>query len=319
LNEPAISVWLPVVPEQEPEARRTLRIFATGAASTVDVVIRDALGTTIASQQLTLQAWGSAAIPLSSSVGAASVELRASSPVSARLEIASVRDSWNIAARGIPTASRYLQPHVEWNGNFRTRLLLVNPSVLPRVVGLTLRLPSGDQLKATVYQLIQPFATVSGTVESLLGIGDSVPRGAGWLELRSTSGPVVAHALAIDPVTGAAASSALDDAADGRWSLPFFVQSASHYTGLAIAVANDTETLVSIQAYDGSGALAGRADLRLGGRQSRAQLLSQWIPELSLSTGHLVITSSGPISLLPYLGATDGRSLAAIPSRRIPE
>jgi hypothetical protein len=154
----------------------------------------------------------------------------------------------------------------------------------------------------------------------LLGIGGSLPRGAGWLELRSTSGPVVAHALAIDPITGAAASSALDDASDGGWSLPFFVQSESYYTGLAIAVANDTETLVSIQAYDGTGALAGRADLRLGGRQSRAQLLSQWIPELPLSTtGHLVITSTGPISLLAYFGATDGRSLVAIPFRRIPE
>jgi hypothetical protein len=171
----------------------------------------------------------------------------------------------------------------------------------------------------TANHLIPPFATLSGTVESLLGLGNSVARGAGWLEVTSVSGPVVADALAIDPVTGAAAASALNDAAGGQWSLPFFVQNESYYTGLAIAVPDSTPIMVSILAYDGAGALSGRADLQLAGRQSRARLLSEWIPGLPLSaTGHVVITSTGPISLLAYFGTTDGLSLAAIPFRQIP-
>ena len=123
-------------------------------------------------------------------------------------------------------------------------------------------------------------------------------------------------ALAVDPLSGAAAASALLTAGAGTWSMPFFVENAGYWTGLAILNPTDTPVTMEFAAYDPTGALIATVPLTLEARQGRTQLVSQWIPSLPAeSTGQIVISSPGNVSLLAYFGTDDGASIAAIPLR----
>jgi len=159
---------------------------------------------------------------------------------------------------------------------------------------------------------------VSRTVESIFGIAASTPAGAGWVEVEGSAGPLLVTALAVDPLSGAAAASALLTAGAGTWSMPFFVENAGYWTGLAILNPTDTPVTMEFAAYDPTGALIATVPLTLEARQGRTQLVSQWIPSLPAeSTGQIVISSPGNVSLLAYFGTDDGASLAAIPFSRV--
>jgi hypothetical protein len=96
--------------------------------------------------------------------------------------------------------------------------------------------------------------------------------------------------------------------------MPFFVENAGYWTGLAILNPADSAAGLELSAYDPAGALIGRVPLTLGARQGQTRLVSQWLSSLPAEkTGHLVISSEGSISLLAYFGTDDGASLAAIP------
>ncbi len=94
--------------------------------------------------------------------------------------------------------------------------------------------------------------------------------------------------------------------------MPFLVENAGYWTGLAILNPTDSTASLELSAYDPAGALIAAVPLTLGGRQGQTRLVSQWIPALSAeTTGYIVISSAGSISLLAYFGTDDGASLAA--------
>ena len=316
LAPPATSLWLPLVPEQDPAASRRLRIFSGGSAATVTVIFRDKDGNTIETRSVDVAADGASDVPLPTTQEprqTASAEIRSPTAVSARLEVSGATDPWSIEARPVPAGTTSFQPHLEWNGLFQTRLLLMNPSAGPRAVTLRLRTAAGIQA-APDFRLTMPgFSTVSRTIEAIFTFPDSSP-GAGWLEVEGDEEAVVATALAYDPGSGAAAASAMLPGGAGSWSMPFFIEDPQYYTGLAILNPEAAPVSVDVLAYSPSGTLISAVPLVLESRRGKTRLVSQWISSLPAeSTGQIVIQASGPVSLLAYFGTDDGVALAAVP------
>ncbi|NWG11936.1 MAG: prolyl oligopeptidase family serine peptidase [Acidobacteria bacterium] len=322
LAEPGTRLWLPLAWEQDPGGARRIRIFAAGGASGVTVDFRNKAGTVVSTQTADLPALGGADLVPPQGQGLqepALADIRASAPVSARLEVTGSGDPWSIEARAAPAAGKYIQPHVEWNGVFRTLLLLVNPSSESRDLVLRLRSASGTSVVPEASLKVAGYGIESRTVESIFGIAAPTPAGAGWVEVEGIGGPVLVTALAADPLSGAAAASVLLQAGAGTWSMPFFVEDAGYWTGLAILNPTDSPVTIEFSAYKPDGTLIARVPLTLEGRQGRTQLVSQWIPSLpSVSTGRIVLSAQGNVSLLAYFGTDDGESLAAIPFSRVP-
>jgi hypothetical protein len=234
--------------------------------------------------------------------------------VSARLEVRGAGDPWSIEAQPVPTAAKLVQPHVEWHGIFATRLVMMNTSASALDVQLLLHQPSGAPAATAVKKSMGPHEAANLTVESLFGADLPSERGAGWLEIDVSGSRVVIIALAVDPIRGAAAASALLPMGTSSWSLPFYVENSGYWTGLALANGGTASGVISVIAYDRSGAELGRASATLQAQESRTALVYQWIPALpDGTTGYILITSSAPVAPLAYFGTSDGASLAAIP------
>jgi hypothetical protein len=287
----------------------------------VTVDYRNRAGGVVSTRTADLPAHGSADLIPPAGDGEqapALAEIRASAPVSARLEVTGSGDPWSIEARTDPPSGKCIQPHVEWNGAFKTLLLLVNPSAERRHVVLRLRSTSGASAAPDATLSIPGFGVAARTVEAIFGIATSAPAGAGWVEVEGNGETVLATALAENARSGAAAASALLSAVGGSWLMPFFVENAGYWTGLAILNPSDTAASLELSAYDPAGALIAGVPLTLGGRQGQTRLVSQWIPSLPTEkTGYIVISSAGKISLLAYFGTDDGASVAAIPFSEI--
>ena len=311
---PAKSLWLPLAPEQDGTANRKIRIFGAAAGADVHIVFRNQLGSSlqIPPAQLKVPARGAVDV-IPPAGGVSSAEIQATNPVSARLEVSGAKDPWSIEAHPAPAATRYFQPHTEWNGIFTTRLLFMNPSNAARQVKPHLRSREGSEIGTAPGFSLAPFETASFTVETLFQIGAGT-RGAGWIDIETPSGPVMIVVLAVDLRTGAAAASKVDSGGAGSWSMPFYVESLGYWTGLAIANVGDSRSLFVITALDRSGNQLGQWSGKLDSLQSSTQLVVQWIQGLPLgTTGQITITTSGPAALLAYFGTDDGAALAAIP------
>ncbi len=316
-------LWLPLIPEQDPAANRKIRIFGGATAADVQIIYRDSNGeaAAIPPVQVKVPARGTADVIPPMFVYAAqpaSAEIKASSPLSARMEVSGAKDTWSVEARWVPSATRYFQPHTEWNGTFTTRLVLLNPSSSVRVVRPHLRTRIGAEVGIGSTVEIKPWSVFTSTVESLFG-GAGSQAGAGWIDIDSPDGPILVEALAVDLRTGASASSAVEGGVAGTFSMPFYVESLGYWTGLAIVSAGNLETNLTIQALDRGGKVLGSWAEKLGPLQSSTKLVSQWIQGLPLgTTGQIVITSSAPAALLAYFGTDDGAALAAIPFTPVP-
>ncbi len=312
--------WLPLVPDQDAGASRRLRIFtaAGSGAADVKVTFRDNTGTAVATQTVSVPPSGTADIVLSQIPGlssAVSASIEATAAAAARLEAMGNSDPWSIEARPAPPAARLIQPHVEWNGTFTTRLLMLNTSAAALTATFKLYRRDGSSPAADATRTIPAGSVLNERVESLFGIAANAPAGAGWFEVQTGGPGILVTALAVDPKAGAAAASAPGIGAAGNWSMPFFVQNSGYWTGLALANPGDTPAIVTITAYDPSGTVLGSVTPPiLGAKQSVTQLVSQWMPGLAGdATGQIIISTTAPVSLLAYFGTGDSASLAAIP------
>ena len=314
-------LWVPLIPEQDATATRRLRIMVAPPGKTADVriVFRNSLGATLDTRQSTITPGGSVIILPSKDTGTqapASAEIVAGVPVSARLEVNGMKDAWSVEGLtpASPAPRQLVQPHSELSGLFTSRLSLLNSATSSRSATLRFFSAGGNPVGSAVTRDIPALGTLNETVESLLG--NSIPgtKNAGWFQLESNTGEVMAVVLAVDSNSGAKAASALGTVGTGPWVLPFYVENSGYYTGLAISNPSDKPASVNLVAYGPNGEEISGSNASLGSRQSRTSLLSQWIPKLgNESSGYLVITSNGPLSLLSYFGTTDGASLAAIP------
>jgi cephalosporin-C deacetylase-like acetyl esterase len=321
LAAPATALWLPLAPGQDPAASRRLRIFSGGSTASVTVVFRSSDGSTLQTRSFEVPENGSAdvSLPPGSQVQrAASAEIRSSTAVSARLEVSGDGDPWSIEARPAPAGTTSFQPHLEWNGLFQTRILLFNPSAQPLEVTMRLKTAAGMQA-ALDYSLTMPaFSTADRAIEAIFSFPDSSP-GAGWLEVAGDGKAPVATALAFDPRSGATAATAMLPAGAGNWSMPFFIEDAQYYTGLAILNPGNAPVSIELSAFDPSGELISRLPIVLENHHGKTLLVSQWIPALPAeSTGQITIQASGAVSLLAYFGTDDGVALAAVPFSLLP-
>lgn len=100
--------------------------------------------------------------------------------------------------------------------------------------------------------------------------------------------------------------------------MPFYVESAGYWTGLAIANPADLPAQITLTAYERGGHQLASADVTLAARQSRTQLVYQWLAGLPAgTTGQITVTSSALVQLVAYFGTDDNASLAAIPLQAI--
>ncbi len=313
-------LWLPLAPDQDPGASRRLRIFTAGNPGSADVkaTFHDSTGSTVATQTVTVSASGTADIPLpagSISSTAVWVSIDAAVPVAARLEATGDNDPWSIDARPAPSSGASLiQPHVEWNRIFTTRLLVLNTSTSAQLVTFKLHVPDNSAAASTVTRSVAGGSILSDSVESIFSLSANDYNPDGWLEVQAAGGGVLVTALAVDPKGGAAAASPLGSGGAGTWSMPYFVNGFGYWTGLALANAGPTKADFQITAYDSNGTVLGQYSGSLEPQNCQTKLIYQWMSSLPAdATGQIIITTSAPIAFLAYFGTGDGASLAAIP------
>ncbi len=315
-------LWLSLAPEQDPSATRKILIFAGTAAASIQIAYRTSNGIPVAIVQAAIPANGTLdLIPpaVGGPSGPVSVEIQASTPISARLETSGARDTWSIDARPAPTATRYVQPHTEWNGTYTTWLLVTNPSNQTRRLSPELRWPDGSPvLRSSVTHNLGPLMSINLTVETAVGMAPGHSAGAGWLNLDAPDGPLIVTALAEDPKRGAVAATAIHAPAGGLWSMPFYVESSGYWTGLAIANPGESAAQITITAFGMAGNLMASANQTLEAQHSSTQLIHQWLASLQAgSTGHIAVLSNVPVQMVAYFGTDDSASLAAIPLQTV--
>ncbi len=131
LGAAAGPLWLPLAREQEPGAVRRLRLFGGDPPPTCRSCSETRTGRRFRPGGTSgCRRQAPAELPLNAAADIA--EIRARVPVSARLEVTPAHDPWSIDAAPAPAGARYVQPHVELNGLFTTRVLVVNTSASPR-------------------------------------------------------------------------------------------------------------------------------------------------------------------------------------------
>jgi hypothetical protein len=255
-------------------------------------------------------------IPASSgmdALDAASAEIRSSSPVAARLEVAGGADSWSVDARPAPAAqTRIFVPHFEWNGAFKARLILLNTASSAQDARLTARTAAGAEAAPKSVMLVQPNSVSDTPLESLLGSAAQAG-GSGWVEIENPGGALLGALLVYDPASGAAASAPLGSSS-GSWNLPYVVENRDFWTGLAVATPSPGDATVTLTAYGPAGAVLASASTVLKPYERLTALLSQWLPPLNWNaSGYLTVTGTSGITALSYFGTADGRSVATIP------
>ncbi len=315
------SLWLPFVPEQDGSYSRKLKmVSASSSSSTVTITYRDRLGVQIDNKGVVIvPAYGS--LELDVAVGStqiAIVQIDATNPIYARIEVKPSRDSWSIEALPAPTATHFVQPHCEFNGTYKTLLVLANTNSDPNTkkqVIFKRHKTTGEVIGNPITLTLEKSQTASLTVETLFQIKSGEPTSAGWVEADVAGGQVIMHAIAVDSSHGAAGSSAIGAGETGSLSMPFYVENDGYWTGLAIANPGSARVTVDITAYSDKGDVLGKANgIILEPYNSKTQTVHQWLPDMVLpSTGQIMITASGTVNLLAYFGTNDGGALAAIP------
>jgi dienelactone hydrolase len=312
-------LWVPLAPEQDKAAQRRLRIIVPAGSSPADVevVFRDASGIVLkrSSLRVTDASTSDVSIPQgTANSDPASVQILSPIALSARVEVTGARDPWSIDAQPSSAVTKIVQPHLEWNGLFTTRLLVLNTSSAPAVAKMRIRTAVGADIAQEIQLPVAGNAVESKTIESLFGISSSTSASAGWLDVEDAGKQLLIFALAVNLGSGAAASSLLLPAGSGTWWLPFFVENSGYYTGLALANPGDVKCNITITAYDKNATVLGKSSTSLEPHQSRTKLVYQWIAGLPADdTGYLVIEASSAIGMLSYFGTSEGASLAAIP------
>ncbi len=315
-------LWLPLVTDQDPLTNQYIRIMAAPSTTpgsnpqTATLTFYDSAGNASNPQTVSIPASGTADYIRPYGFGTtAYVRIDSAAQLAARLEVSGAGDPWSIEARSAPSAvTTLIQPHVEINGTFTTRLVALNTSSQSQNIAFILY--SYSPTRRTVSRTIPAGGVLSETVESLFGIQPGDPAGAGLVELDPGDPRIIVSALAVDSKHRAAAANPVGQAAAGSFSMPFYVQGTGYWTGLAIANSGNVASTVTITAYDPTGTnkpVTVTPDPVQPG-SSATLLLSQWMPALpGDSTGQLIITATAPVSLLAYFGTGDALALAAIP------
>lgn len=320
--EEGTDLWLPLAQEQDPFAKRKIRIFGGSETSAVQFIYRASNGVEVGFIQAIVLARGTLDITPYAGEGiyeSVSVEIQASKPVSARLEVSGARDTWSIDARPVPAATHYVQPYAEWYGAHSTLLFVTNPSDKPRRLNAVARMLDGSAAQTLpVTHLLGSLESICLQAEDAVGMVPGNGAGVGWLDMDAPDGPLMVVSLTRNSDAGAVAASTIDMVDSGTWSLPFYSEVPGYWTGLAIANPGEMPAQITLAAYDSAGQQLAVADTILEGKQSRVQLVYQWLEGLPIgTTGQIVITSNVPVQMFSYFGTDDKASLAAIPLQTI--
>ncbi len=327
LIAPGKSLFVPLVPEQDPSYYRFLEFFSTSSsASAVTITYRTALGEATEKGQVIVPPWGRADLLVNVNAGTkqiASVQIEATVPVSARIEVVPSRDSWSIDALPAPSASRFIQPHAEYRGTYKTRFVVMNtsPTGGKRYVKFKRHKPAGDVLGNEVTLTLDNSQTASIPLETMFNVPSSELPGYGWVEANvdGGGGGILIYAMANDSAHGGIAVSPVGSGDSGTLSMPYFVERAGYWTGLAIANPGNATVTADIVAYGDKGEVLAEGKVTLGAAQSKTQVVSQWLPNIPPeSMGQVMITTSSPLHLLAYFGTSDNSSFAAIPLTPVP-
>jgi len=320
LAAPHKSLWLPLLTEHDTSSLRTLRLFSgSSSAAGVTVTYRTRLGEVVEKGQIIVPAWGRTDLEVNLGSGAAQVssaQIESTTPISARLEVRPSRDTWSVDALPASSAGKFIQPHAEFNGTFKTRFIIMNTSATAgkRTIRFKRHKQSGEVMGNEMGLIMDNSQTAVIGLETIFSVSSSEAAGAGWIEIDADGGSLLIYALAYDPVRFATAVSPVGSGDSGTLSMPFFVENAGYWTGLAIANPGSAQASASIVAYGEKGEVLGQDSITLGPGQSKTQLVHQWISGLSEeATGQIVITTTSPLNLLAYFGSNEGASFAAIP------
>lgn len=336
LPTPARLLYLPLLRDLSPDLVRELRLIAPVGTDTADLQLsyKSSQGTTLRTESLKLapgairESW----LTPKELPETAYIEISSTLPLHAQMEVTGREDTWCIEGLA-PSASfsadtAFVQPHVELNGIFTTYLTLINSAQEPMKVTARLRRKSSATASGETASLTIPAGgLVQESIETLFALDASQPGDSGWFQLEPEKQGLVVAALAMDKRTGAAAANALPllpynsavlPTVMRTWSLPFFVEDSTYYTGLAICNPGFFDAQLHMSAYSSQGTLLDSVQISLPSRQSRVMLASQWFSKLpAAATGHVFLMANTPLSPLSYFGTIDGASLAAIPIKTL--
>jgi hypothetical protein len=132
----------------------------------------------------------------------------------------------------------------------------------------------------------------------------------------TSNGVKLAGSVSFGDAGGNSFASALPLVADLQQQviLSHVASDSTWYTGIAMVNPNAGQVQSTIEVFDAGGMLIGHQDLVLEARQSKSQLLTQYIPALAtsqLGSGYVKLTADRPIASYAVYGSRNG--LSAVP------
>ena len=202
-------------------------------------------------------------------------------------------------------------PQIATQGEYTSRLSLVNTSATPQTVtltasGLEVNGASRSPASAVAQRTIPSMGRIEESMTELFGFsgGDLI---SGFLKWE-TQGDGAGLIGVLDLGTGNGTLLAAAPAQGAGMSDLFFPQLAEgegYYTGLALLNTESVPVLISVEAFAPDGSSRDRAAFILGPGQRRSRLMSQILPNLGTQLGGYVrVSANRPVFALEVVGAT---------------
>jgi len=153
--------------------------------------------------QVIVPAWGRTDLEVNLGSGStlvSSAQIEATAPISARLEVRPSPDTWSVDALPASSAGKFVQPHAEFNGTFKTRFIIMNTSATAgkRTIRFKRHKQSGEVIGNEMGLIMDNSQTAVIGLETIFSVGSSEGAGAGWVEINADGGSLLIYALSVD-------------------------------------------------------------------------------------------------------------------------
>jgi len=211
-------------------------------------------------------------------------------------------------------ATTLYSPQYAVGGGWRSALSIVNLDSEPGNVTLALFDRAGQPIGGTQTLDIEGQGKIQIDAQDFFITPDAGLK-EGYVVITS-NGVKLAGSVSFGDAGGNSFASALPLVADLQQQviLSHVASDSTWYTGIAMVNPNAGQVQSTIEVFDAGGMLIGHQDLVLEARQSKSQLLTQYIPALAtsqLGSGYVKLTADRPIASYAVYGSRNG--LSAVP------
>jgi hypothetical protein len=218
-------------------------------------------------------------------------------------------------------ATLYSPQYVVGGSDFRTTLSIVNLEATAGSATLRFIKEDGSQAGATRTISIPAQGKVWITDQKFF-LDSETTQTQGYVEITS-SGPKLTGSVVFSDPGRAKFSTALPLVSRLQTSVVFsqLASDATYYTGISILNPGDADTTATLDVIDRYGNVLQSSSEVIPARRRKAQLLSQYFPELadkSITSGYIRLTTDKPVAAFALYGTVNFSVLAAVSAQVVP-